>query len=170
MTSACCNLGMSAGHCLTTLAHHATQTVFHPFRLCYGTFIRRHSALVSCCWIGWSCACRILSYPFVFCADLLIRLFELKTKCAHICTAAFHWWLSVTLTIITTSWRTTHYALSSFNNVCQRCSSLAQIFLDLPHVLEWSSLTFGPSSRRKQRSCFGSQQHPLQDCLQLALA
>jgi hypothetical protein len=84
MTSACCSLGTSAGHYLTTLANQAAESVVHPFRVCSDTFIRRYSALVSYCWTGWSCAYTVMSYPFVFCADLLKRLFKLITKFAHI--------------------------------------------------------------------------------------
>ena len=75
-----CSLGMSAGHYLTTLAYQTAQTVVHPFRVCYDTFIRRYNALVSCCWTCWSCACTVMSHPFVFCADLLKRLIKLMTK------------------------------------------------------------------------------------------
>jgi len=116
---------------LTTLAHQATQTVLNLFRVCYGTFIRRYSALVSYCWTGWIYAYRLLSYPFVVCADLFLCLVTLLTDIAHICNAAINWWLSLALTIITTPRRMTCYALTSFNNVCQHFNSWAHVFLDL---------------------------------------
>jgi hypothetical protein len=111
MTSACCSLGMSAGHYLTTLAYQTAQTVVHPFIVCYDVFIRRYNALVSCCWTCWSCAYTVMSYPFVFCADLLQRPIKLMTNFAHTCNAAITWWLRFALTIITTPWRATYYAL-----------------------------------------------------------
>ncbi len=111
MTSACCSLGMSAGHYLTILAYQTAQIVVYPFRVCCDIFIRRYNALVSCCWTCWSCAYTVMSYPFVFCADLLQRPIKLMTTFAYICNAAITWWLRFALTIITTPWRTTCYAL-----------------------------------------------------------
>ncbi len=131
MTSACCNLGMSAGHYLTTLAYQTAQTAVYPFRLCYDIFTRRYNALVSCCWTCWSCAYTVMSYPLVFCADLLKRLMKLMTNFAYICNAAINWWLRFALTITTTLWRTTCYALSSFSYIRQLFSSWAYVFIDL---------------------------------------
>ena len=132
LTSACCSLGMSAGHYLTTLAYQTAQTVVHPFRVCYDTFIRRYNALVSCCWMCWSCAYSLMSYPPVFYADLIKRLIKLMTKSAHICSLALNWWLRFAQTITTTLWRTTCYASSSFSYNRQLFSSWAHIFIDLP--------------------------------------
>ncbi len=135
MTSACCSLGMSAGHYLTTLAYQTAQTVVHPFMVCCDILISRYNALVSCCWICWSCAYTVLSYPFVFCADLLKRLINSMTKYAHICNAAINWWLRFALTITTTLWRTTCYALSSFSYIRQLFSSWAHAFIDLSSTI-----------------------------------
>ncbi len=152
VTSACCSRGMSAGHYLTTLAHQATQTVLNLFRVCYGAFIRRYSALVSYCWTGWIYAYRLLSYPFEVCADLFLRLVTLITDIAHICNAAINWWLSFALTIITTPRRMTCYALTSFNDVCQRFNTWAHIFLDLSsraRMIFFDIWTFGLSHRKR---------------------
>ena len=131
LTSASCSLGVSAGHYLTDRALRATQLVCHPLRVCYAMVIRRYSALVNYGWTGWTKPYRVVTYPFVVCADLLNRLIEFVKISAHICTAAFNWWLSVTLTIITTPWRLTCYASSSFDN-WKPFNSWAHVFLDLP--------------------------------------
>ncbi len=111
LTSACCSLGMSAGHYLITLAYQTAKTVVYPFRVCYGTFIRRYNALVSCCWTCWSCAYSVVSYPFEFIANQPKRPIIFMTKFAHICNAAITWWLRFALTITTTPWSKTCYAL-----------------------------------------------------------
>ncbi len=128
VTSACCSLGMSAGYYLTTLAHQTVQAVLYPFRVCYDAFIRRYNGLVSCCWTCWSCAYTLMSYPFVFYADLLQRPIKLTTKFAHVCNAAVNWWLRFALTIITIPWRITCYALYITR---QLFNSWADIFIKL---------------------------------------
>ena len=129
MTSACCSLGMSAGHYLTTLACQTAQTVVHPFIVCCDILIRRYNSLVSCCWTCWSCAYTVLSYPLIFCADLLPRLIKLITKLAHNCNTTINWWLRFALTIITTPWRATYYALCITRRLF---TSWAHVVIKLP--------------------------------------
>ena len=131
LTSACCSLGMSTGHYLTTLAYQTVQAVVRPFKVCCDTLIKRYCALVKCCWTCCSCAYTVMSFPFVFCADLLKRLVQPMPKIAHICSAAINWWLRFALSIITTPWSVTCCAVSSFSYIRQLFSSLAHIFIDL---------------------------------------
>ena len=131
LTSACCSLGMSAGHYLITLAYQTAQSVVHPLSLCYEAFSRRYNALVSCCWTCWSCAYSVMSYPPVFCADLIKRVIKLTTKSAHVCNFAINWWLRFAQTITIPLWMTTCYASSSFSCIRQLFSSYAHTFIEL---------------------------------------